>query len=104
MLGTTLVAVGLAGLAAKAWSVYRDKNDPLTAYSARVARVRLDTKKPDGREVYTYVLTFYIPEKNDYFSFKVSQKQFDETVEKDTGILKCHLRRRKFVKWTIAGQ
>jgi hypothetical protein len=102
MLGTTLIIAGIAGFAAKAYSIYKDTLDPPITFPANVAKIRLDTKKDDGIETYTYIITFFINEIQTYASFKVPQKQFDEIMEKDTGFLTCKLKRRKFIEWKLA--
>jgi hypothetical protein len=100
-LGMICICVGLAGIAEKAWRTYMDINDPRFGYKARVAKTRLDTKKADGQETYTYIVTFFIYEENRYESFKVSQKEFDVIMEKDNGVLYCNLKRKNFLAWKI---
>ncbi|MCL2385929.1 MAG: DUF2500 domain-containing protein [Defluviitaleaceae bacterium] len=102
MLGTTLLIIGLAGLAGKAWAVFRDVKDPPLGLKAKVAKMRLDTKKADGKETYTYVVTFLMIDKNDYISFEVPQKLFDEMVTKDEGTLTCNIKRQKFISWELS--
>jgi len=101
LLGTTLVVFGLAGIAYKVWDAYAESNDPPRNFSARVAKTRLDTKKDEGIETYTYIVTFFLDELNKYVSFSVSQKDFDEILEKDAGILRCNLQRQKFIDWEM---
>jgi len=102
-LGTAFVFVGLAGLLGKAWSIFINIKDPPCNFKAEVAKIRLDTKKGDGLETYTYIVTFYIHEKQKYMSFQVSQKQFDEIIEKDNGVLTCNFKREKFINWEFEG-
>ncbi|MCL2357211.1 MAG: hypothetical protein FWC70_08670 [Defluviitaleaceae bacterium] len=99
MLGTTLLIVGLAGIACKVWDVYAETKDPPREFYANVAKTRLDTKKDNGIETYTYIITFYLSEINKYVSFSVAQKDFDEIIEKSTGTLLCNLKRQKFLSW-----
>ncbi|MCL2047442.1 MAG: hypothetical protein FWG87_01830 [Defluviitaleaceae bacterium] len=99
MIGTTLTIVGIVGLAGKAWAVYQDVHDPPQEFSARVAKTRLDTKRVGGKETYTYIVTFFIHEINRYISFDVTQRQFDEIVNNDNGVLVFNYKRRKFVEW-----
>jgi hypothetical protein len=101
LLGTTLIIGSLVLLADKVYSLYKDAQDPPRTFDAKVAKIRLDTKKPDGVETYTYIITFYLYEENKYKSFSVPQKIFDEILEKDNGILKCHLKRQKFLEWKM---
>jgi hypothetical protein len=103
MIGTTLVLFGIVGLAGKAWNIYREVDDPPREFDAKIAKMRLDTKKADGKETYTYIVTFYIGEINRYISFEVPQTQFDEMVEKNSGVLKFNLKRRKFLSFYNAG-
>ncbi|MCL2456039.1 MAG: hypothetical protein FWD19_00645 [Defluviitaleaceae bacterium] len=102
MIGTTLVLFGIVGLASKAWDIFREADDPPREVEAKIAKMRLDTKKADGKETYTYIVTFYIGEMNRYISFEILQSQFDEMVEKDCGVLKFNLKRRKFLNFLIA--
>jgi hypothetical protein len=102
MLGTTLVLIGTAGLAGKLWSMYMEKKDPPKEFEAKVAKTRLDTKKPDGREEYTYIITFYIYALSRYKSFEVKQKDFDIILEKDFGILTCNMKRSIFKSWRLS--
>ncbi|MCL1862306.1 MAG: hypothetical protein FWF78_01935 [Defluviitaleaceae bacterium] len=99
MLGTTLFLIGVAGFAGKFLLAYRDYNDPAVKLRARVAKTRLDTKKDKGEETYTYIVTFFLYEFNRYISLEVEQKHFDVIMEKDDGILRCHLQRGKFLHW-----
>ncbi|MDR0271968.1 MAG: hypothetical protein LBI27_01430 [Clostridiales bacterium] len=97
MFGTTLIAIGTLGIFA--WVVAAFTDDPPESFDAKVARVRLDTKKYDGKEKYTYIITFFIPSLNKNLSFKVSQSHFDEMVPNDCGILTCNIKRRKIISW-----
>ncbi|MCL2577087.1 MAG: hypothetical protein FWE27_03440 [Defluviitaleaceae bacterium] len=99
MLGTTLILVGLVGIAGKALHAYLKGTDPPEELEATVKKTRLDTKKADGVETYTYIITFFIPEKNRYLSLSVPQEQFDITMEKDNGILICNIKEQKFISW-----
>jgi hypothetical protein len=99
MLGTTLFFLGIAGFAGKLWMAYRDYKDPAVKLKARVAKTRLDTKKDKGDETYTYIVTFFLHEMQKYISLKVEQKHFDVIMENDNGILRCHLKREKFLHW-----
>ena len=101
MLGTTLVVIGITGLAYKAWDAYMETNDPPRVFSAKVAKRRLDTKKEDGNEAYTYIITFFLHDLDKYANFSVSQKNFDEIMEGDFGVLHCNLERRKFLEWEL---
>lgn len=101
MLGTTLLFIGVVGLAGKALQTFFREPAPPERLHATVVKTRLDTKKADGIETYTYILTFFIPQKNRYLSLNVSQKQFDETMANDSGILTCNLDERKFILWEI---
>jgi len=98
MFAMTIIVLGLAGFAVRAVQALVDQDKP-QELSATVAKMRLDTKKVDGAEFYTYILTFYIHEKDDYAHFEVSQAQFDVTIEKDTGKLLCDLEQRRFFEW-----
>jgi hypothetical protein len=101
MLGTTLVLIGLAGIAAKTLQAFFTETNPPQEFFATVVRSRLDTKKADGVETYTYMITFFVPSQNRYISFSVPQKQFDITLEKDSGTLICRLNETKneFIEW-----
>jgi len=99
MLGTTLVLVGIAGLAGKVWDIYREADDPPLEYNARIAKMRLDTKRASGNETYTYIATFYVHEMQRYISFEVTQAMFDEMLEKDNGVLKFNFKRRRLLSW-----
>lgn len=101
MLGTALIVAGIAGLTVKALHAYSESKDPPVEFRARVAKTRLDTKKEDGKEYYTYIVTFLLEETNRYISLEVSQKQFDETMANDSGILTCNYKRRKFIGWEL---
>jgi len=100
-LGTLLIIIGLVGLIGKAWSMLGDSSYVPHRFEARVVKTRLDTKKIDGAESYTYIATFFLNGLGRYESFEVSQKQFDVTIEKDTGILTCDLARKKFISWEV---
>jgi hypothetical protein len=101
MLGTTLVLVGVVGLASKAWDIYREADDPPLELEAKIVKMRLDTKKADGKETYTYIATFYVHDMQRYISFEVSQALFDEMLEKDKGVLKFNFKRRKLLEWKM---
>lgn len=98
-LGTALILLGFAGLLGKAWGAFKDTNDPPRKFRATVARTRLDTKKIEGREYYTYIITFLLQETGQYVSFEVPQKIFDEILDKDNGVLTCKLNRKIFLAW-----
>ena len=101
-LGAVFIFAGIVGMFGKAWVAYMDTHDPPRNLRAKVAKMRLDTKKADGQETYTYIVTFFIFERHRYESFEVSQRQFDVILEKDIGTLTCNLQRRKFLRWEIA--
>lgn len=100
-LGALFMLLGLGGLAGKTWGAIRDMDDPPRNFSAKIAKMRLDTKKGEGREIYTYIVTFFLYELHRYASFEVTQKQFDEMLENDTGVLACCLKRKKFLEWRV---
>ena len=100
-IGAMFVFVGLAGILGKAWVAYRDTADPPMEYRAKVAKTRLDTKKDEGKETYTYIATFLIHDLKMHQSFQISQSQFDVLVEKEEGILTCNLKRKIFIEWTL---
>jgi len=99
LLGTALILVGITGAVVKTWEILREATDPLKKCEAEIAKIRLDTKKADGKEDYTYVATFYIYELGQYLSLNVSQTQFDEMLDKDKGLLSFYFKRRRFVGW-----
>ncbi|MCL2225438.1 MAG: hypothetical protein FWB96_10785 [Defluviitaleaceae bacterium] len=99
MLGTTLIIVGLAGLVGKAIQTLAEDNCQPEKFTATIAKTRLDIKKSEGVEYYTYIVTFFIQEKNRYLSLSVSQKQFDEAIVKDSGELICDINKHKFFRW-----
>lgn len=102
-LGAILLLAGLGGLIGKAVAVYNEETDPVREFSATVAKTRLDIKKPDGVEVYTYIVTFFVHELRNYLRMEVPQKIFDETIEKDSGTLICHPKRKKFIGFSVHG-
>ncbi|MCL2198565.1 MAG: hypothetical protein FWB80_06555 [Defluviitaleaceae bacterium] len=99
MLGTTLFFIGIAGLVSKFLLMCSDYADPAVKLRARVAKTRLDTKKSNGEETYKYIITFFLYEHHYYISLEVEQEHFDVIMEKDDGILRCHLKRKKFIHW-----
>lgn len=98
-LGAVFLLVGIGGFFGKAWAAYKDMNDPPQNYDAKISKTRLDTKKGDGKEVYTYIVTFFLNAEKRYISFEVTQKQFDEMMTGDEGILTCSIKRKKFMGW-----
>lgn len=78
---------------------YRNIHDPPREYNAKAAKLRLDTKKTDGSEKYTYIATFLIYAENKYIRFEVSQTEYDEIILNDDGILTCNLHRKRFINW-----
>jgi len=99
-LGAIFLLVGVGGFFGKAWAAFRDTNDPPLTFAAKIAKMRLDTKKGD-REVYTYIVTFFIPVLHRYESFSVTQQQFDEMITEDEGELTCNVKRKRFLSWVV---
>jgi len=100
MFGTTLVAIGFLGMSIMGLHMFFKRTEKDSELDAVVKKTRLDTKKNDGIETYTYIVTFFIPEKKCYIHFSVSQEQFDVIMEKDHGVLKCNLKEKMFISWT----
>jgi hypothetical protein len=99
MFGTALLIIGIAGLAAKFFFAY--EGEPPEKLAAKVVKIRLDIKKSDGKEYYTYITTFYIHSENRNISFLVTQQQFDDIAVNDCGVLTCCVKKRKFINWEL---
>ena len=99
MFGAVLISIGIAGLMAGA--IISHGGEAAVKFDAKVVKARLDIKKSDGKEYYTYIVTFYIVDENKNISFYVNQKYFDDMVLNDCGILTCRLKKRKFISWEL---
>ena len=99
MFGALMIVGGIAGLAV--YAIFEIWGEPPDNYDAVILKTRLDTKKYDGKEYYTYIVTFYIKDENRNISLNVKQKQFDEMVAKDSGILTCCVKKGKFIEWEL---